>query len=148
MKRILVIGFILAIAGAVLDFNSSYSFFMGSEVTTSSMGVTIMRYNNSSIDWGVVFAVLGAALTCTAVANISSVGMRRMSLFGGLMIIYGVVMLALSFLMYSGITPMMQQNSLVISSVGMFIVGALMCANGWLMRGNGTQTLTDTMKDV
>jgi len=64
------------------------------------------------------------------------------------MIIYGVVMLALSFLMYSGITPMMQQNSLVISSVGMFVVGALMSANGWLMRGNGTQTLTDTMKDV
>jgi len=148
LKRILVIGFILGIAGALLDFYSSYSFFMASEVTTSSMGVTIMRYNNSSIGWGVVFAVLAAGLACTAVANISSVGMRRMSLFGGLMIVYGVVMLALSLLMYSGITPMMQQNSLVISSVGMFVVGALMSANGWLMRGNGTQTLTDTMKDV
>jgi hypothetical protein len=148
LKRILVIGFILGIIGALLDFYSGYSFFVTSEVTMSSMGVTTVQYNNSSIAWGGIFVVLGVTLICTAVVNISSRGMGRMSLFGGLMIIYGLAMLALSFLMYSGITPIMQQNSLVVSSVGMFIVGALMCANGWLMRRNRMQTPPHAMKDA
>lgn len=53
------------------------------------------------------------------------------------MIAYGIAMIVLGALMYSGVTPMMQEQTVTLaSSLGMFVVGALMLLNGSLMIGN------------
>jgi hypothetical protein len=98
------------------------------------MGVTAMHYNSSAEAWGIFFAILAAVLVITAMMSITRFGMKKMSLFGVLMMGYGIVMIFLGFLMSSGITPMMQQQSSTqLSSVGMFVVGALMLSNGLIM---------------
>jgi hypothetical protein len=137
LNKLSVSSIVLGLTGASLDFYSGFIFLQMSNVTSSSMGITTMHYNNSVLTWGIAFAVLGVALVATAVTNIFS-SMRRMPFFGKLMIIFGVVMVFLSLLMYSGVTPLMRESSLLISSTGMLIVGALMGVNGFLMTKNRT----------
>ncbi len=94
----------------------------------------MVHYSGSAIAWGVFVTILGVLLVVTAVANVSLIGMKRMSLFGLLMVLYGLVMLLLGALMYSGVIPlMMEKNFALVSSLGMFVVGALMLVNGSIM---------------
>jgi hypothetical protein len=132
LNKLSVTAFVLGLTGALLDFYSGYIFLKMSDVATSSMGITTMHYDDSVLAWSIVFAVLGVVLVATAVTNVFS-SMRMMPLLGKLMIIFGVVMIFLSLLMYSGITPLMLESSLLISSTGMLIVGALMGVNGFFM---------------
>lgn len=126
-------GFVLAIAGALLDFASTYLIFMQSETKMQSvMGLPATPMNNSAIIWGVSLTILGAVLVVTAFASISSFGRNNMPTIGGLMLVYGIIMLFLGVSMFSGITPMMQGS--LLSSIGMFIVGALMILNGIRMQ--------------
>ena len=138
LNKLSVTVFVLGLTGALLDFYSGYIFLQMSDVTTSSMGITTMHYNNSVLAWGIIFAVLGVVLVATAATNVFSSSMRTMPFLGKLMIIFGVVMIFLSLLMYSGITPLMAEISLLISSTGMLIVGALMGVSGFYMAKNRT----------
>jgi len=98
------------------------------------MGVTTTHYNNSAQVWGIFLLAPGGVLAITAALNVTSIGMKHMGLFGALMMSYGVVMFVVGDLMYSGVTPVMaQQFTTLISSLGMFGVGALMVANSTLM---------------
>jgi len=133
-KSLLLFGACLGIAGALLDFYSGSSFLSMSMSSTTMMGVTTTHYNAAAQAWGTFLVILGIVLALTAVLSITSLGMMRMPLFGALMMGYGVVMLSIGGLMFSGFTPMMQdQTSTLISSFGMFGVGALMLVNGSVM---------------
>ena len=134
MNNVLILGFILGIAGAILDFYSSFFFLSDATSRTVMMGITSVHYNSTAEAWGISFAILGLLLLITAIASVSSFGMGRMSLFGAMMIVFGLVMISLGFLMYSGYTPMMsQQGATTFSSFGMFVVGFLMLLNGSVM---------------
>jgi hypothetical protein len=128
MKRSTFLGVVLAFAGAALDFFSSYQFVIQSRMTQNDMGVIMVEYDASSLEWGVGLSALGALLLGTALLNFTGLGMRKMHLFGILMATYGVIMLFIGFSMYSGIAPIMTERFL--SSIGMFIVGFLMLGNG------------------
>jgi hypothetical protein len=133
-KSLLVSGLVLGIIGAILDFYSGSAFLSMSMSTTTMMGVTTTHYNGSAQYWGIFLLFLGIALLLTAGISITSYGLRQMALFGMLMMGFGVVMFAVGALMYSGITPMMpQQSTTLVSSLGMFGVGALMLVNGSFM---------------
>jgi hypothetical protein len=133
-NSLLVSGFVLGVAGAVLDFYSGSTFLSLSMSTTTMMGVTTTHYNTIAQDWGIFLLGLGGVLAITAVLNATSLGMKQMKLFGGLMMSYGVVMLVVGALMYSGVTPVMaQQFTTLISGFGMFGMGVLMVVNGVFM---------------
>jgi membrane-bound ClpP family serine protease len=128
-----ITGSLLALAGAIIDSYSSYSFFSGARITTSTMGMTTVHYDGSDTYWGISLAILAFILVTTAVASISF-GAGRMPLFGALMLVYGLVMLIIGGLMLYGVSPMMQQqSSTLVSGVGMLVVGALMITNGTVM---------------
>lgn len=114
----LVAGFVLGLAGAVLDFYSGY------QLTTQPgmMGAAQV--------WGIGVLLLGTVLAVTTLASLPG-GSRRMKDFGGLMVVFGFAMLFIGVAMYLGYTSMMQ--AAVPSGVGMMVVGALMVANGTLM---------------
>jgi hypothetical protein len=133
-NSLLVSGFVLGIAGAVLDFYSGSTFLSLSMSTTTMMGVTTTHYNTVAQDWGIFLLGLGGVLAITSTLNLTTFGMKQMRLFGALMMGYGVVMLVVGVLMYSGVTPVMaQQFTTLISGLGMFGVGALMVVNGVFM---------------
>jgi hypothetical protein len=133
-KSLLISGFALGIAGAVLDFYSGSTFLSLSMSTTTMMGATTTHYNAAAQDWGISLLALGGVLVITAALNVTSLRMKHMGLFGALMIGYGLIMFIVGTLMYSGVTPAMtQQFTTLISSLGMFAVGALMIGNGALM---------------
>jgi hypothetical protein len=122
---------ILSFAGALLDIYSGYSFLAQSTTTSNDMGVIMTVHNSSAFAWGTGVLALGAILIITAIASVTYLGKTRMLLFGILMIVYGAVMLLIGASMYSGIAPLM--NAALLSSAGMFAVGALMILNGALM---------------
>ena len=99
--------------------------------TTNDMGMLVSQYNQPAIEWSVALFSLGISLILTSLLSVSSFGMRRMRILGGLMTGYGGAMFGIGSLMYSGMTPMMTGQ--LFSSVGMFVVGALMIINGALM---------------
>lgn len=133
----MISGLGLAIAGAILDFYSGSIFFSISVSTTSTMmGATTIHHSVAAEGWGIFLVALGVLLVLTAVLNlIASFGMKHMALFGILMMGYGAVMLVVGALMYFGVTPMMSQQYYIVlvSSFGMFAIGALMVVNGALM---------------
>jgi len=131
LNRTTLAGVILGFAGAFLDFSSSYLILAQSATTIDNMGVKMTEYNSTSLTWGIGISVLGAVLIVTVISSLSSFGKTRMGVFGTLMIVFGVIMLLLGGSMFSGIVPMMEDS--FFSSVGMFIVGALMVLNGVLM---------------
>ncbi|HZW84855.1 MAG TPA: hypothetical protein VFE91_03000 [Nitrososphaerales archaeon] len=121
----LVLGVVLGLAGALLDFYSGYLI-----LTQSGMG-GMLGGTVTGLAWGVGISVLGVMLLVTAVASTMPVGRQRMKAFGGMMLLYGFVMLLIGASMYSGVTPMM--TGATTSGVGMLAVGALMIANGAMM---------------
>jgi len=126
-----LIGAILGLTGTLLDFSSGYLILTQSMVTTNDMGMIVNRVSPAALAWGVGISILGVILLVTTILSVSSVGTDRMDVFGPLMIAYGVAMLFVGGSMYSGNTPMMQGS--LPSSLGMFVIGALMTVNGILM---------------
>ena len=127
-----LVGLVLSLAGAVLDFLSGY-LILGNQsmTTTNDMGMAVTQHNAGALPWGLALLVLGALLVATGVLGASSLGLRRMTMFGGAMAIYGMIMLGVGYLMYSGMAPLMQGS--MASSLAMFLIGAAMIANGALM---------------
>jgi hypothetical protein len=121
----------LGLAGAALDFYSSYEI-MSYPATTMGMasGVAV-----SGTIWVAGLTALGVLLVATAVASLSSFGASRMALFGGMMVVYGVVMLLVGATMGAGMSPAMQTSSF--TGLGMLMVGAAMVANGSMMLKSG-----------
>lgn len=131
MNQSTQIGLALSFAGALLDFSSGYLILTQSMSTTNEMGVTMVHYNSAAIAWGIGIVVLGVALIATALLS-TSIAVGRMRFSGLLMVVYGVIMILVGASMYSNIAPMME--GVVALSTGMFLVGALMMVNGFLMR--------------
>jgi hypothetical protein len=137
LTRIVTLGLILGLVGALLDFTTGY-FILERGVmritTMNGMGQTMTEYNSSVLAWGIGVLVLGAMVLITALASLSSLGMRRMNLFGALMIVYGMAMLFVGGAMLTGLAPMtMTEGYTLLSSLGMLVVGALMLLNGFMM---------------
>lgn len=136
-KTLLIFGLVIGIAGALLDFYSGSYFLSRSITQTTMMGVATTRYSEIAEIWGIFALSLGLIVLITSLLNATPFSMGKMSIFGGLMIAYGIAMIVLGALMYSGVTPMMQEQTVTLaSSLGMFVVGALMLLNGSLMIGN------------
>jgi len=105
---------LLSLVGGAVDFASASLFLMGgSRFSTWSLGL---------------FA-FGGIIIVTGIIGITSLGIRRMEILGGLMFAYGEIMLAIGWLMY----PIPMIFGATLSSVGMFIVGASMVASGFFM---------------
>lgn len=116
MKTLASTGLILAIIGAALDFISGYAM-----VTNSSA----MSMNETRLLGGVGLFALGIVVIVTGATMVTPLAAGRMSLFGLLMEVYGVVMgLASSYI------PSM--NGTVADA--MLVVGILMFVNGMLMQ--------------
>ncbi|MGI0078468.1 MAG: hypothetical protein ACRECH_02485 [Nitrososphaerales archaeon] len=124
-------GLVLGILGAALDFNSGYLFVSQSVMMTNDMGVMTTHFDVPALEWGVVLFSLGALILGTSLVSATLFGMQRMRSFGVIMAVYGIAMLVIGSIMYSGMTPMMTGSTF--SSIGMFAVGALMVINGVLM---------------
>lgn len=131
MRKAVVSGFVLGVLGSFLDFTSGYLILSRAMTSTNEMGTMINTYSLSNLAWSISLFVLGAIILITSLASISKAGLARMHLFGTLMIAYGIIMLFVGGTMFARIAPMM--NGYLISSAGMFVVGALMIANGALM---------------
>lgn len=125
-------GVFLGLAGALLDFYSGYQILTASAMMTNEMGMTVTQYTPSGLAWGVGLSALGVMLLVTAIATVTSLGMRHMKSIGALMILYGVIMLVIGVSMYSEVAPMM--GGAALSGPGMLVVGALMVVNGAVMR--------------
>jgi hypothetical protein len=129
-KAIALVGLALALIGAALDFYSSYEI-----MSYPTMTVGMAEGTLSATIWGVGLAALGVLLVATAAASFSSFGADRMALFGGIMVVYGVVMLLVGATMDASISPAMQTASL--TGLGMLVVGAVMVVNGSMMLRGG-----------
>lgn len=129
-KTIALVGLALALIGAALDFYSSYEI-----MSYPAMMVGMAEGTLSATIWGVGLAALGVLLVATAAASFSSFGADRMALFGGMMVVYGVVMLLVGATMDAMISPAMQTASL--TGLGMLVVGAVMVVNGSMMLRGG-----------
>lgn len=144
MNNLSLSGLILALVGGVLDFYSGASIYqnaMNHATTTIVTGMhgTVMT-GPINLTWPLILFSLGILIIVTGIAGATSIGMRRMPVFGGLMIVYGAVMVSIGWLMYSGVAPTMTTGSMfsssVVSGVAMFAVGVLMAINGTLMLRN------------
>ena len=129
-----LLGLALALAGAALDFYSSYEILSYPAMAADAMWMA--EGTLSGTVWGVGLAVLGVLLVATAAAGLSSLGAGRMARFGVAMAVYGAVMLLVGAAMGAGISPAMQTAS--ITGLGMLAVGALMVANGAMMLRKGS----------
>lgn len=118
-------GLILGLVGGALDFMSGTSIFIGSmpggSVMASPMGLP-------NIVWVDGLYLLGGAVLVTTFLSVSYLA-KSMRLSGGLMVIYGVVMLLVGWAMSTGTSLMMTP----IFGYAMVVVGVLMLANGSLM---------------
>ncbi len=129
-SNLAVVGFVLALVGAILDFSagtlivrSSSSMSMGGEM---GMPLTVA----GTVAWPIFLYSLGVILVATGLLGITKIGMSRMRLFGALMILYGIVMLVIGGSMIIGVTLMM---SGMISGIAMLFIGSAMIGNGALM---------------
>jgi len=137
--NVALVGSVLAILGAALDFYSSYQIM--SYPTTG-----MMESSQAATVWGVGLASLGVLLLIMAVAGVSSLGAGRMALFGTLMTVYGVLMLFLGAAMDFGVSPAMQMASL--TGLGMLVVGAVMMVNGFMMLRSGRTPAPDPWRST
>lgn len=141
-----IVGLVLSLAGAALDFSTGYLILQNQLMTTTdNMGMVVTQYNASSLFWGLGLLALGVLLIATGFLSLTAIRMKRMGLFGSLMAAYGMIMLLVGYLMYSGLTPIMQGS--MISSLGMFLLGVLMIASGVLMSKNSKPMMTRTMSE-
>lgn len=132
MRASVAIGVVLGVTGAMLDFVSGYLILTHSMTSINEMGTIMTSYSYAGAAWSVCLIGLGTLLLVTSIVSISGTGLTRMALFGALMVVYGIVMVFMGGAMYLRLTPMM--DGYLLSSIGMFIVGALMIINGGIMR--------------
>jgi len=129
-SNLAVVGFVLALVGAILDFSAGTLIVRSSSsmsmIDEMGMSVTVA----GTVAWPIFLYSLGVILVATGLLGITKIGMRRMRLFGGLMILYGIVMLAVGGSMIIGVTLMM---SGMISGIAMLFIGSAMIGNGALM---------------
>lgn len=123
-------GMVFGLAGALLDFYSGYLLLTHTGMDEPSMGVITANSASGSV-WGVGVVALGVVLAVTAFVTLLSMATRMRDL-GALMLVYGAAMLFIGASMYAGITSMAQ--GAIFPASGMFLVGALMLANGVMMR--------------
>ncbi len=124
-----MVSLVLSVIGAVLNLVSGTSILaMASVPIAGNMGM--MPPGSGITMWALLLYGLGGLLIVTGVLGVTHVGMSRMRTFGGIMVVYGVVMLIIGGSMFMGITPVMQG---AISSMGMLLVGLAMIVNGTLM---------------
>ena len=121
-----MVGPILGLAGALLDFYSGYLL-----LVQSTMGM-MAQSNNSGLVWGIGITAFGVVLVATIIGTGLTRGARKMAYFGALMVVYGVVMLFIGTAMYVGITSMSRGTTF--PAFGMFLIGVLMVMNGAMMR--------------
>lgn len=122
------VGFIIGLAGGVLDFAS------GTGLLQNGMQQTIMENASTAPQNDVVglgLYALGAVVIASAAASVISVGRKHLGLLSGLMVVYGVVMLLVGGLMAGGLLTMMISTPFY--GYAMVVVGALMIANGSIM---------------
>lgn len=92
-------------------------------------GSLFLMADRSLFAWTVGLYVLGGVVVLTGVLGITSIGMRWMETFGGLMLAYGAIMIIIGWLMY----PIPMMVGATVSSIGMLAVGILMIASGTFM---------------
>ncbi len=129
-SNLAVIGFVLSLVGAILDFSSATLIVRGPSSMSMGGDMGMQTMVNPSVFWPILLYSLGAILIATGLLGITKIGMGRMRLFGGLMILYGILMLAIGGSMIVGVTLMM---SGMISGVAMLFIGSAMIGNGVLM---------------
>ena len=125
-----VAGILLGFSGAFMD-NYSGQQILGQSQTINDMGV-MEGYTPAGFAWGVGLILLAVVLGVTSVALLFRFRMTRMSDYGVLMVVYGLAMVFIGGSMYLGVVSMM--TGVFTSALAMLIVGALMIANGILMR--------------
>ncbi|MDG6908162.1 MAG: hypothetical protein JRN20_20530 [Nitrososphaerota archaeon] len=83
-NRTNIVGFVLGLVGALLDFASAYLIIAQSvTMTQNGMGMTVTEYTDASaVIWGVGIAALGIILIVTAFVSISSFGRNMMATIG------------------------------------------------------------------
>lgn len=131
MKSITATGFVLGLAGALLDFVSGLLILLHSMMSTNEMGVMMTSYSSTGIAWTIGLFALGALLLVTSFLSITASGIARMRIFGAAMVVYGIMMLVVSGAMFLKLAPMM--TGYTYSGIGMFVTGALMIVNGSVM---------------
>lgn len=88
---------------------------------------------SSTARWGGYFLlVLGSIVLLTGVYLLTSRMMRNRSTIGGLMLLYGVIMLVLGVAMFVRVFSMMQGST--VSGFVMLLLGVLMLYSGYGMR--------------
>ncbi len=132
-SNLAVIGFVLGLVGAILDFSAATLIFRGPSSMSMGGEMGMQTMVNASVFWPILLYSLGAILIATGLLGVTKIGMGRMRLFGGLMILYGIVMLAVGGSMIFGVTLMM---SGMISGIAMLFIGSAMIGNGVLMVRN------------
>ncbi|MFQ6011982.1 MAG: hypothetical protein ACE5KG_07400 [Nitrososphaerales archaeon] len=129
-SNLAVIGFILSLVGAILDFSSGTLIFQGPSSMSMGGEMSMQPMISAGVAWPILLYSLGAILLATGLLGLTKIGKERMRLFGGLMVLYGIVMLVIGGAMIAGVTLMM---SGIISGVAMLFIGAAMIGNGSLM---------------
>lgn len=129
-SNLAVIGFVLSVVGAILDFSAGTLIVRGSSSMSMGGEMGMQTMVTASVFWPILLYSLGAVLIATGLLGITKIGMGRMRLFGGLMILYGIMMLAIGGSMIVGVTLMM---SGLISGTAMLFIGSAMIGNGALM---------------
>jgi len=127
---------LLAIVGGLVDF------FVGLMVlrAASMMGGSDVQMMNpaSAQLLGYFPLALGAIVSLTGFHMLNSRMMVRGRLFGGLMIIYGIIMLILGVGMIGQIFNVMMQASLI-SGFSMILIGSAMVYSGFIMTARRTR---------
>lgn len=120
----------LGVIGGLLDlavgFTLAQSGFAPSAMGTGMMtGAGILM---SDFWAGVFIAILGVAVLVTGFLAFRLTSMSQMRMIGGLMLVYGVLMLVIGFTMFYGL-GMPMQGSLLSGSL-MLVIGVLMIISG------------------
>ncbi|MEK0326072.1 MAG: hypothetical protein QQN63_10250 [Nitrosopumilus sp.] len=129
-SNLAVIGFVLSLVGAILDFSAGTLIVRGPSSMSMGGEMGMQTMVNASVFWPILLYSLGVILIVTGLLGITKIAIGRMGLFGGLMILYGIMMLAIGGSMIVGVTLMM---SGMISGTAMLFIGAAMIGNGTLM---------------
>jgi hypothetical protein len=126
-------GFFLGLVGASIDMYSAYQFMHGPSpnlMSTPVAGMLTLQFIGPEFLLGVGVAALGISVLASAAASISAFGAAHMRAFGGLMIVYGLLMV-LTGLSMGGMASATGLASFL--GFGMLLVGGLMAINGFMM---------------
>ncbi|MDG6899145.1 MAG: hypothetical protein JRM88_01105 [Nitrososphaerota archaeon] len=129
----MLFGFFLGLVGASLDLYSAYQFMVGpsqNPMPAPAAGMLTIQFVGPGFLFGVGGAALGIFVLASAAASISAFGAAHMRAFGGLMIVYGLLMVLTGSSM-GGMASAKGPESFL--GFGMLLVGGLMAINGFMM---------------